>query len=193
MERKSLRDILHPGGQDKLSQAWDKTEAAKDFTPLSKGEYVCRLTSGTLQNSRSKATPGYKLEFTVAEGPYAGRKLWHDCWLTPSALPHTKRDLLKLGINSVEQMNRPLPAVFLCKVKVTLRKDDDGIERNKVQSFEVIGIEKPEADAFAPRPATAAGGQPPDGTPSTATAAEELPEGAEPLGEADTSFNPESF
>ena len=152
MERKSLRDILNAGGQNNLAQAWQSIEAAAEFAPLPKSEYFCRLTSGQLFQSQEKKTPGYKLEFTVAEGPHAGRRLWHDCWLTGNAIRHSKRDLQKLGITSLEQMERPLPAVFLCKVKVTIRADDNGIERNRVQSFDVIGSEKFEADAFAPSP-----------------------------------------
>lgn len=192
MERKSLKDILHAGGQDKLSQAWNTTNAATDFTSLPRGEYLCHITAGTLQSSRIKATPGYKLEFTIIDGSFAGRKLWHDCWLTGPALPHTKRDLLKLGVTSIEQLDRPLPALFRCKVKVALRRDDDGTQRNRVQSFEVIGIDQPEVDAFAPRPA-AADGQPPVELPPTATVAEDLPDGAEPAGDTDASFNPETF
>jgi hypothetical protein len=37
-----------------------------------------------------------------------------------------------------------------CKVKLALRTNDDGTEYNSVRSFEVIGIDPPEADAFAP-------------------------------------------
>ena len=31
-----------------------------------------------------------------------------------------------------------------------MRRDDDGNERNRVKSFEVIGLDEPEADPFAP-------------------------------------------
>ena len=193
MQRKSLRDTLPAGGQDMLSQAWETTQAAADFTPLPKGEYVCRITAGTLQNSKNKGTPAYKIEFTVSEGPYAGRKIWHDCWLTGAALPHTKRDLSKLGVTSLTQLERPLPAVFVCRVKVALRTDDDGTERNKVQGFEVIRTEKPPVDPYAPKTAPAADGTPPTLPPSTGTASGDPGDGEEPAGEGDTSFNPESF
>lgn len=177
--RKSLSDVLHAGGETNLAQAWDSTQAAADFKPLPRGEYVCHLTAGTLQNSKSKGTPGYKLEFTVLDGPHTGRKVWHDCWFTPAALPHSKRDLAKLGVTALAQLNRPLPPGMRCKVQVILRTDDDNIERNRVQAFDVLGIDKPEADPFAPPPATAAGNPP--------------GEAAEPNGAADSSFDPGSF
>ena len=56
----------------------------------------------------------------------------------------------KLGIVSFEQLDRRPPDGIVCKVRVTLKREDDGTERNGVGRFEVIRIEPPEADAFAP-------------------------------------------
>ena len=145
-----LSDILNGNGGD-FATVWNKTEAAGDFGPIPKGDYVCHATKGELESSRTKGTPGYKIEFTIIEGDFQGRKLWHDCWLTAAALPQTKRDLGKLGISTPEQMERALPRWFRCKVSAVLRKDDDGVERNRIRSFEVIGTDKPEVDPFAPK------------------------------------------
>jgi hypothetical protein len=62
-----------------------------------------------------------------------------------------KRDLGKLGVTSLEQLERPLPPGIRCRVKLALRRDDDGTEFNRVKSFEVVGIDTPAQDAFAPR------------------------------------------
>ena len=164
-----LSDILNGNGGNFNSQ-WDATEAAGDFGPVPRGEYVCHVTKGDLESSRSKATPGYKVEFTILDGEFKGRKVWLDCWLTPAALAQSKRDLGKLGIVSPEMMERPLPRGIRCKVTVVIRKDDDGIERNRVRSFDVIGIDTPKTSPFAPKP---------DG------------DAAEPDGNVDTSFNPD--
>jgi hypothetical protein len=75
---------------------------------------------------------------------------WDDLWLTPAALPLAKRDLGKLGVTSLEQLERPLPPGIRARVRVTLRKDDTGAEYNRVKSFDVVGIDAPAADAFAP-------------------------------------------
>ena len=61
-----------------------------------------------------------------------------------------KRDLAKLGVTALEQLERPLPPGIRCKVKLALRRDDDGTEYNRVKHFEVVGIDPPELDAFAP-------------------------------------------
>ena len=84
----------------RVSRQWKKTAAAADFAPLPPGEYVAHITGGELYASKTKGTPGYKLSFKVIEGEFAGRRFWHDLWLTPAALPMAKRDLAKLGVTN---------------------------------------------------------------------------------------------
>ncbi len=148
--RKSLTDILHEGDRQCLSRAWGETQAAEDFTPLPSGEYVARIVSGELFTSKTKGTPGYRLAFRALEGDHQGRQFWHDVWLTPAALPMAKRDLGKLGVTALEQLEKPLPPGIRCKVKLAVRRDDDGSEHNRVRHFDVIGIDSPEQDPFAP-------------------------------------------
>jgi len=150
MTRKSLSDILREGDRQNLSRVWGETQAAEDFAPLPSGEYVARIVGGELFTSKTKGTAGYKLAFRVVESDHQGRQFWHDVWLTPAALPMAKRDLAKLGVTALEQLERPLPPGIRCKVKLALRRDDDGTEQNRVRHFEVIGIDPPEQDAFAP-------------------------------------------
>jgi hypothetical protein len=157
MERKKLTDILRDGNGSNIRDLWDRTEAAGELSPLPPGEYAAHVVSGELFTSKAKGTAGYKLGFKVCEGEHAGRMFWDDLWLTPAALPLAKRDLAKLGVTSLEQLERPLPPGIRCRVKVVLRKADDGTEYNKVQSFAVVGIDTPTADAFAPAEPTAAG------------------------------------
>ena len=147
-----LSDILQQGnGGGNIADAWNSTQAASEFEPLSPGEYLARIASGELKTSRSNSTPGYCLTFEVLEPvAFKGRKFWLDCWLTPAAMPQSKRDLCKLGVSSLEQLERPLPKWIICKCKLARRKDDDGNESNRVRSFEVLRIDPPEADPFAP-------------------------------------------
>jgi hypothetical protein len=194
MQRKSLSDILRAGDREALSQAWNSTEAAAEFVPLPAATYECHIIHGEACTSQ-RGTPGYKLVFKVLDGNFAGRQVWHELWLTPAALPMTKRDLGKLGITSLEQLDRPLPRGIRCRVNVVSRKADDGSEYNRIRSFDFIGIDVPQPDPFAPLPAASANGQPPNGKPPTTIAgpAEEPGDAAGPEGEADTSFNPDSF
>lgn len=147
--RKSLSEILAGAGKDTdaLEKAWGETQAATDFGPLPKGDYEAVVTHGELFAART-GTPGYKLTFEVCEGDFKGRKFWHDLYLTPAALPIAKRDLAKIGITELQQLERPLPARFRCQVKIALRREDDGSERNRVTHFDCSGLEAP--DPFAP-------------------------------------------
>lgn len=144
-----LSDILN-GGAGNFDDTWNSTPAAGDFGPLPRGVYICHATNRELEKSISKGTPCYKLEFTVIEGEFKGRKLWDPLWLSAAALPGSKRDLAKLSITSPGQMEQPLPRWFRCRVTATVRRGDDGIERNEVRNFDVLGFDRPEADPFAP-------------------------------------------
>ena len=63
-------------------------------------------------------------------------------------MPMTKRDLAKLDVTDVTQLERPLPAVLRVKLRVTVRRDDDGNRYNRVKRFDVLGVDEPEKDAF---------------------------------------------
>jgi hypothetical protein len=148
-ERRKLTDILRGSERDELAKAFDQAKAADDFAPLPKGEYVAHVVEGLLDTTK-KGKPEYRLTFRVAEGEHASRRFWHHCYLTPAALPMAKRDLAKLGITSLDQLDNPLPAGIRCKAKLSLRRNEDGSEFNKVERFEVVAIDQPEPDPFAP-------------------------------------------
>lgn len=150
MPRKSLSDILRAGERQTLADAWGNTEAAEDFKPMPAGDYVATVESGELFTSKTKGTAGYKLSFRVVEGEHAGRRFWHDVWLTEAALAMAKRDLSKIGVTSLDQLERPLPQGIVCAIKLVLHRDDDGAEFNRVKRFEVLRVETPKPDPFAP-------------------------------------------
>jgi hypothetical protein len=149
-ERKKLTDILLNSDREKLDGQWDSTKAADDLKPLPSGEYRCSIASGELFTAKKNGTLGYKLKLVVVEGEHADRVVWHDVWLSEAALPMAKRDLGKLGITSLEQLERPLPEGIVVAAKVALRKNDDGTEFNRVNRLDVVGIEPPEPEPFAP-------------------------------------------
>jgi len=149
MERRKLSDLFGEQDRERLAQAFDKTQAATDLVPLPAGEYIAHVVEGTFVVAKT-GTRGYKLTFQVLEGEHTGRRVWQDLWLTPAAMPMTKRDLAKLGVTSLGQLDQPLPRGIRCRVQLALRRDDGGREHNRVRSFEVIGIDRPERDPFAP-------------------------------------------
>ncbi len=148
-ERKRLSDILHQDAERKrISQLWKETAAAEERGPLPPGEYTFRILSGELFASK-RGTPGYKLALQVTVGEHEGGRAWHDLWLTEAAIAMSKRDLAKIGVTDLAQLEKPLPAGILIKGKLALRRDDDGNESNRLVRFEVIGVEP--GDPFAPK------------------------------------------
>ncbi|MCD0459211.1 DUF669 domain-containing protein [Roseiconus lacunae] len=169
-----LSDILREQGKlDDIAAAWDSTDAAGDFDTLPKGEYVADIVKGDAIESRTNATPGYRLTFEVAEGDHVGGRFWHECWFTEAALSRTKRDLGKLGVTDLRQLEQPLPAVFRCRVKLAVRRDDDGNESNRVRLFDVLEVIRPEPDAFAPTTEANADGGKGGGTETAIAAADD--------------------
>lgn len=149
MERKRLSDILRNADRDELTRAWSEAKAAEDFGLLPPGEYIARIAEGTATTAKT-GTPGFMLTFQVLEGEYAGRRFWHSIWLTPAAIPMAKRDLGKLGVTSLDQLDKPLPEGMRAKVKLSLRRDDNGNESNRVSRFDVVDIDPPGEEPFAP-------------------------------------------
>jgi hypothetical protein len=146
--RKRLSDILLNSERERLERTWSTTKPADDLKPIPPGDYRCRVASGELFTSRG-GTPGYKLTLEVLDGEHGGRRVWHDVWLTEAALAMAKRDLAKLGIDRPEQLERPLPEGIVVAVRVTLRQID-GTEFNRVARFDVVAVEPPLPEPFAP-------------------------------------------
>lgn len=149
--RKKLSDIILINSEvESIRRTWDSTQAAADMGPLPSGTYVARVESAEFFSARS-GTPGVKVTLVVAEpAEFSGRRLWHDLWLTPPAMPATKRDLLKLGVTDLEQVGRPIPDRLVVECRVALRRDDDGTERNRITRFNLLRIEPPPPNPFAP-------------------------------------------
>jgi hypothetical protein len=146
-ERKKLSDILSEPQRKKLFGDWANVKAAPDFGIIPKGTYSARLIGGSLRTAKT-TTPSYHLVFQIAEGEYAGRKLYYDIWLTDAAKPQAKRDFSKLEITDPERQLDSPPPCLRVRLTVVVRQDDDGIERNRIQHFVVIGPET--TDPFAP-------------------------------------------
>jgi hypothetical protein len=158
-KRKSLTDLISATGPlaSALTQ-FDSATAADEFGPLPKGSYVCLAVRGEF-SSAATGTLGYGVEFKVIEGEHAGRRLWRTWYFTPAAMAYTKRDLGKFGLDSKDKLTAPFPADrMVFKVTVSLRTGDDGTERNEVKQIELLRVQEPVVDPFAPTDATTEGG-----------------------------------
>jgi hypothetical protein len=146
--KKLLSDILSEGERKSYFADWTKVKAAGDFI-IPKGEYVALLVDGYAHEART-GTKGIKLVFEIAEGEHAGRKVFHDLWLTEAAKPQTKRDLDELGITDPgQQLDGPLPQGIVVTLTVVVQRDNDGIEQNRVRRIKFLRVDP--GDAFEPK------------------------------------------
>jgi hypothetical protein len=152
-QRKKLGDILPQSERDRIAKSWATTKPADDLGLLPEGDYHCRVIDGTVFTAKT-GTSGYKLTFEIIDGDHAGRRIWHDVWLSDAAMSMAKRELRKLGITHDDQLYGTLPAGMVATVKLVLRRDDDGTERNRVRDFTVTGIQPDEPEPFAPAPSS---------------------------------------
>ena len=125
-------DVLRDDEWDDLAQLYEETEAAPDPEPIPAGEYEVHLAGGKLIRSTEKGTRGFRLALEVVAGEYRGRRVCDASWLTKDAMPTAKRKLAPLGIDSLDQLREPLPDDLFCKVKVAVRREDDGSLWNRV-------------------------------------------------------------
>src|SRR6516225_7859935 len=131
-KRPRLDEILNGGGND-FNALWNETAAAGEFEPLPSGRYKALVADGKLAESHANKTPSYKLAFEILEqAAFAGRRVFHDLWLTPKALPATKRDLAKLRIHTPEQLRQAPPTGTTVELRIALRSQDDESRFNRV-------------------------------------------------------------
>jgi hypothetical protein len=149
MERKKLSDILS-NSRNWMDGNWGDIPPAPDFgNPIPRGEYIAHIRDGELFRAGT-GTPGYKLTFEILEGDHEGRRCWYDIWLTDAAKRQAVRDLAKIGIRDKAQLEQPIPRWIRCRIRVTIERSDQGDEQNRVKTFEVVGIDPPEPEPFAP-------------------------------------------
>lgn len=128
----NFTDVLREDEWDDLARLYEQTEAALDPEPIPAGEYEVHLVGGKLIRSNEKGTRGFRLALEVVAGEHRGRRVWDTSWLTRDAMPTAKRKLSPLGIHSLDQLREPLPENLFCKVKVAVRREDDGSLWNRV-------------------------------------------------------------
>ena len=141
---------------DALKAAWDAATSVDDRKPVKPGTYIATV-SETRQRTTSKGNLSCEIPFTVEGGEHAERRILHWITITPKTMPFARPDLGRLGITRLDQIGSALPSRLRCKIDVTVTRNDDGREWNRISRFTVLGADKPEANPCAPRPASGAG------------------------------------
>lgn len=135
---RKLSDILVGQNLEDLARTFDSIEAAPEYEPVPAGTYEVDFINGAWCRS-SNGTTGYTCHFEIAAGEYRGRRIYHTLWLSEAAMPYSKRELAKLGIDKLEQCEQPVPPGIFCTVKVVERTEDNGSRSNRVVRMEAGG------------------------------------------------------
>ncbi len=162
-----------PAGMDRagLADAFNGTPPAEVLDPIPAGEYQARAVDARLDETRT-GTPFYAMRLDVVAGEHAGRRLVARWYLSPAALPYSRRDLAALGLDAFARLERGDVPGGLLRVRVALRRDDDGTGRNEVRSV------LPCASSASPPPLAAAPVPPePKTDPAPPAGVDDLPAG----------------
>ena len=154
-------------------------EPTTDFDPLPAGKYIAEVTASDMRPN-SKGTGEFLwLEFTVLDGPFAGRKVWAQLNLVnPSqqAVEIAQRELSalcravgKLRVqDSVELHSTPL------EINLKIKNDPEYGPSNVIRGYKEIGVTGKSSTATAAAPQwkqPAAQNHQPAGTTPSPTAA----------------------
>lgn len=140
-----------------------EVEPSTGFDPIPVGDYVAIISNSEEKTTRAGDGSYVKLEFTILEGKYEGRKLWENLNLNNRSEEAVKiaratlssicraLSILRPVQDSIELHDQPL----IIKVGVEKRKDT-GETQNRIKAY------KPRSEGIAtPPPAGAAAGKKP--------------------------------
>jgi len=117
-----------------LGTAFDskKHDDMNDFDPIPAGEYLAHVSGSDVCDTKAKTGKYIKLEFTVLQGKYKGRKIWTNLNIinpNPVAVEIAQKELATLcraigkGVIQDTQELHGLPLLM----KVRVKKDKKGI------------------------------------------------------------------
>lgn len=134
--RKNLVSLLGDSKASEVMKLFDQAQAAGEARSIPEGAYRLRVDKVDFHAAKN-GTASVRLSLVVDEGELKGSRIWHQLWLTQAAMEYTKRDLAKLGITNLNDLSIHPGTVIAASVKT--EADDNGGERSRVQSFDVVG------------------------------------------------------
>lgn len=96
-------DIFTYEDSDDIVIDMSEVEEAKGFEVIPSGWYLADITDDSEREVGKEGgkipygTKGVQFTFTIAEGPYEGRKIWDGFWFHPSSYPYLKKLMAKSG------------------------------------------------------------------------------------------------
>lgn len=130
--------------------AFDKAEAAPEFTPVPPGIYSARVLRGEYCCTRAGAE-AYRIRFEIADGAQKAQTLIRLWTFSDRAMTYTKRDLSAFGLTTSAQLLSPFPEAgreYLVRLVVAIQRGNDGIDRNDIKRIDVLRVVESPAARF---------------------------------------------
>jgi len=115
------------------------SDAPYESADLPPGAYSGTLTMSRIVRSLRTRNVGVALYWDV-QLRHSKKRVWRTLWLSPAALSRTKRELGRLGVRTLADLDNdpPVPAGALCKLVIADRRDRDGYVESRIVHWEVL-------------------------------------------------------
>jgi hypothetical protein len=110
------------------------------------GEFLPGTYTGTLVKSRVVRSPntrnvGVTLWWEL-DAPGFHKTVYRTLWLSPNALPRSKRELAMFGIRTLEDLDNdpPVPLGSVCRIVIDTRLQRDGYYETQIVRWDVVDV-----------------------------------------------------
>lgn len=130
--------------------AFDSVAPAAEYQPLPPGIYSARVQIGEYTTTKAGAE-AYRMKFEITEGDHAGKTVSRMWTFGVKALPHTRRELLRFGLDNSASLLFPFPppgTEYLVQLVVAIQSGDNGNQWNDIKRItDIRARTHPTADA----------------------------------------------
>lgn len=112
------------GELGKLDEAFSQTPSQKtSLPPLPDGKYIARIVYVRLGRAGEGGPPAFKWKFTITEGDYSGRHVWHRQIVSEENLKFIRRDFdaVELQVEKLSEAAELLPQLTNVAVEIALK------------------------------------------------------------------------
>jgi hypothetical protein len=106
---------------------------------LPPGTYTGTLIASRIVRSLRTKNVGVMLLWEIPRQVRA-KRVWRTLWLSPAALPRTKRELARLGVRTLADLDNdpPVRPGALCRLVIAGKTSSDGCYESRIVSWEVL-------------------------------------------------------
>ena len=138
-----------------------------EFTPLPAGIYPAQVVESELKATKNGTGHYLQLQWKILEGQFAGRNVFdrlniHNANETATKIGQQQLSALCHAVGVLQVADSAQLHFKPCRIKLTIRKDEQYGDRNEIKGYEAIAGAVPSMPTFAPpAPAKPAAGAPP--------------------------------